>query len=127
MSKKGQRDWRKNLTPRQRKAVEKLRFELAGMLGSSLVRLVLFGSRARGDYGRDSDIDIAVIVRGLTAELKHQILTRAAEIELDFLIPLSVLVMDEAQFLFLLSRERRLALDIEREGISICEDTPGVQ
>lgn len=120
MSKKSQRDWRKNLTPRQRKAVEKLRFELAAMLGSSLVRLVLFGSRARGDYRRDSDIDIAVIVRGLTAELKHQILTRVAETELNFLIPLSVLVMDEAQFLFLLSRERRLALDIEREGINIC-------
>mgnify|MGYP005843536319 CR=1 len=32
--------------------------------GDPLLGIVLFGSMARGDYHKDSDIDVAVIVRG---------------------------------------------------------------
>ncbi len=28
------------------------------------IRLILYGSKARGDYTEDSDIDIAIIVKG---------------------------------------------------------------
>ena len=38
------------------------------------VRLVLFGSKARGNYDSESDIDVAIIVRDLSRELKDQIL-----------------------------------------------------
>ena len=83
------------------------------------VRLVLFGSRARGDYGSESDIDVAIIVRDLSRELKDQILRGVAEIELKYLTPLSTLVISEADFNFLKKRERRIALDIEKEGIPL--------
>ena len=32
--------------------------------GARLVKLVLFGSRARGDAGQDSDFDVLVVLRG---------------------------------------------------------------
>jgi hypothetical protein len=40
-------------------------------------------------------------------------------IELEYLTPLSTLILSKREFEFLKSRERRIALDIEREGIEI--------
>ncbi|MEN6321042.1 MAG: nucleotidyltransferase domain-containing protein [Syntrophaceae bacterium] len=87
--------------------------------GDRLIKMVLFGSRARGDYDDDSDIDIAIIIHGLSRELKHQILSRVADIEFEYLRSLSTFVISEEDFNFLRNRERRIALDIEREGISL--------
>jgi len=103
----------------EEKALKELRESLKEILGDHILRMMLFGSRARGDYGDDSDIDIAIIVRGLNRELKHQILGKVAEIELEYLMPLSVLVLSEDEFNRLKKRERRIALDIDREGISL--------
>jgi predicted nucleotidyltransferase len=41
----------------------RLRSALDGMYGSRIERVVLFGSRARGDARDDSDYDIAVFLR----------------------------------------------------------------
>jgi uncharacterized protein len=88
-------------------------------LAGDRVKLFLFGSRARGDYDGESDIDVAIIVHSLSRRLKDQILDEVAEIELKFLTPLSTLVISEDDFDFLKKRERRIALDIEREGIPL--------
>jgi uncharacterized protein len=96
-----------------------LKERLEIMLGDRLVLLVLYGSRARGDYERSSDVDVAVIVRDLDRKLKLQILQAVAEIELEHLVPLSTLVMSEDSYTDLLRRERRIALDIQREGVPL--------
>ena len=67
----------------------------------------------------ESDIDVAIIIRGLTRELKHQILDRVAEVELNHLMPVSALLFSEEEFNRLKKRERRIALDIEGEGIPL--------
>ncbi len=96
-----------------------LKDRLNNFLSDRLIRFVLYGSRARGDYDAESDIDIAIIVRGLTRELKNQILDIVADIELKYLTPISTLILSEEDFDLLKKRERRIAIDIEREGISL--------
>jgi uncharacterized protein len=53
------------------------------MYGERLERIVLFGSRARGDASPDSDYDVAIFLRGM-ADRWHE-LRRLAEIETDIL------------------------------------------
>lgn len=84
-----------------------------------MLRIVLFGSMARGDCSDESDIDVAIVIRALTRDLKHQILDRVAEIELKYLMPISAFVLSEDEFNRLKKRERRIALDIESEGIPL--------
>ncbi len=103
----------------ENKALRDLKDDLSSFLGDSVVSLKLFGSRARGDYDAESDIDIAIIVRGLSRKLKNQILNRVAEIELRYLVPMSTLVFSEEDFNRLKRRERRIAIDIETEGIPL--------
>jgi predicted nucleotidyltransferase len=101
----------------RKREVEDLKKRLVRMLGPRAFRMVLFGSRARGDYGEESDVDVAILVRGLTREMKRLILDKVAEIELEYLLPISALVLSEDEFEHLKKRERRIAIDIEREGI----------
>ncbi len=96
-----------------------LKVNLKGFLGDRLERIVIFGSRARGDYEDESDIDIAIIVHGLTRELKNQILDMVVEIELKYLQPISVIIFSKEEFDRLKGQERRIALDIEKEGIPL--------
>ena len=104
---------------RERGAVKALGSALRALLGDRLVMLRLYGSRARGDHEKDSDIDIAVVVRGLNGRLKVKVLNVVAGVELEYLTPLSALVLGEAEFFELKGRERRLALDIEQEGMDL--------
>ena len=99
--------------------VHAVKQRLAAMCGPRLVKLCLFGSRARGDHSLDSDIDVAAVIRGLDRREKMAVLDAVAEIELERATSMSVLVLSEASFAELLARERHLALDIESEGIPV--------
>ncbi len=99
--------------------LKELKESLEIFLGDRLQKMILFGSMARGDFTDESDIDVAIIIRGLTRELKHQILDRVAEVELNHLMPISALLLSEDEFSRLKKRERRIALDIEGEGIPL--------
>jgi predicted nucleotidyltransferase len=44
----------------------KFRMALASMYGERLERVVLYGSRARGNAGEDSDYDVAVFLKDLS-------------------------------------------------------------
>lgn len=74
--------------------------------GDPLLGIVLFGSMARGDYHKDSDIDVAVIVRGISRGLQNQILDEVAELELQRFPPLSALALSAEEFNGLKRRER---------------------
>jgi|YNPNPStandDraft_1061719.scaffolds.fasta_scaffold62937_2 predicted nucleotidyltransferase len=99
--------------------LRELKNNLEHLLGDRLVNIVLFGSRARGDFSDESDIDVAIIVRELTKKLKDKILDEVAQVELEYDMPISAFVLSEEEFNQLKRRERRIALDIEREGIPL--------
>lgn len=99
--------------------LSELKSGLLQRYGDRIERLVLYGSRARGDYDAESDIDVAIIVKDLERETKLDILDVVADLELKHLVPLSTLVLSCEAYADLLHRERRIALDIEDEGIPL--------
>jgi len=107
------------LTKNEKAVLDELEEELRTLLGSRLVKFVLFGSKARGDYDRDSDVDIAIVVKGLTTKCKHEILDTVAAIEIKYLMPLSTFVLSDEDFRHLKERERAIALNIEKDGIPL--------
>ncbi|MDA2939060.1 nucleotidyltransferase domain-containing protein [Acidobacteria bacterium AH-259-A15] len=105
------------ISPAEKQLLRELKTKLAALLGDQLESLRIFGSRARGDAESHSDLDVAILVRALSRTQKRHILDLVAELELEHLSPVSVLVMSTEQFEQLKGRERRIALDIEKEGI----------
>ncbi len=92
---------------------------LVKTLAGRTYRLILFGSKARADFERGSDIDVAVIVDGMDRVLKRAIYDTVIEVEFEHSTFTSTLPLSTEEFQHLLSRERRIALDIQREGISL--------
>jgi uncharacterized protein len=68
------------------------------LLGDNLVRIVLFGSRARGEGHDESDLDLLVLVRAFDATERRRVLDIAADVDDETELRLSPIVMDQARF-----------------------------
>jgi predicted nucleotidyltransferase len=86
---------------------------LEALYGARVKRIVLFGSRARGDHKRNSDYDIAVFLRGEKSDEDRPL----AELNYDFLTELDKDVMVLAFDLNAWRRKTALMLNIRQDGV----------
>jgi len=80
--------------------------------GPRLTDLRLFGSRARGEGHAQSDLDLLVLVDGLTREERREVLDLAFDVGLASGLILSPLAQDSRRW----RRDLPLAVAIDREG-----------
>lgn len=76
----------------------------------------LFGSSVRNERWEESDIDVLVLIENVTWADKRAVWDAATLLNIEHDTMLSPLVLSPADLQTLRSRERRLALDIDREG-----------
>ncbi|MEK6607823.1 MAG: nucleotidyltransferase domain-containing protein [Myxococcota bacterium] len=74
---------------------------LAARLGDNLVRLSLFGSRARGDHRVRSDFDLMVVLARADRDARSAVHRLATEFELDRNVDLSTKITNAAGFAML--------------------------
>ncbi|MEK7821959.1 MAG: nucleotidyltransferase domain-containing protein, partial [Planctomycetota bacterium] len=55
------------------KVIKQLATTLRERFGTHLAKIILFGSRARGDYEPDSDYDVLVLLDEVTKEIRDEI------------------------------------------------------
>jgi uncharacterized protein len=97
--------------------LKRFRAALDTLYGDRIERVVLFGSRARGDARQDSDYDVAVFLKGLADRWQ----------EVDRIVPLVTdILYEEGAFIHAMpyregSYENRTSLmrEIRREGIDL--------
>jgi len=108
------------LSTRDRQLVTALKARLVTVFGERLRGVKVFGSRARGTARPDSDLDVLVLLDEADTATRYKVFGLVQEVMLEadtFL--LSPRVLGESDFAALLALERRLALDIESEGIAV--------
>ena len=69
--------------------------------GEQIVKIVLYGSYARGDYDSESDVDVVALVHGDREELQkqlRQIWDISADLEIEFGIILSPTVIPYEEY-----------------------------
>ena len=62
-------------------------------LGDELLRVSLYGSRARGDHRPDSDFDLMVVLRRAGGDARSMVHRLAVEVELDRHVDLSTKIL----------------------------------
>ena len=92
---------------------------LQNLYGNELAELILFGSYARGDFHKESDIDFAIVLRKSTVRPAEEILKTSpigAKLELKYGMMLSSLPvsMEKKQ-----TSMQGVYQDIRKEGIVI--------
>ena len=95
----------------------RFRRALSEVYGSNIERVVLFGSRARGDARPDSDYDVAVFLNKL--ETFNDEAARLAAIEIDILYDTGVII-NAMPFRAGAYRERTgLMSEVQRDGLDL--------
>jgi predicted nucleotidyltransferase len=91
--------------------------EVRHRLGHHAKRIVMFGSRARGDAREESDFDFIVIVDGAVRTCREQVLDAGVTLmdRRDALC--AATVYDDAQWEKV--RETPLGWNVEREGVAL--------
>ena len=112
-------DLPRTLSPAEAAAVREFVAGLRELFATELRHVRLFGSRARGEGHEHSDLDIALIVAPGGWARRYMVYDLAFDVGLEHSVNLAPLILEEQQFRELKRRERRLALDIEREGITL--------
>lgn len=111
----------RSLSSLERGALRAFADALRERFGPRLTKLAVFGSRARADEDEDSDIDIVVVIDAATEAEHEAVIATAAALRRHGggYTRLSPLVLSTAEHAELVGSGRRIARDIEREGIAV--------
>jgi predicted nucleotidyltransferase len=97
--------------------LRRFREALGELYGDRLDRVVLYGSRARGDYQPDSDYDIAVFLTGITNRWRE--LDRLADLSDRFLGETGEFIHAVAHRAEAYDERTSLMREIRRDGVAL--------
>lgn len=106
------------MSPSIQPVLQALRSQLQQIYGERLVRLVLYGSQARGEAEAGSDIDVMVVLRGVVRPAREisRVGELAAALSLEHDVVISCLFLSANRY----AREKSpLLLNVRREGIAL--------
>ena len=104
-------------TPLSDPILARFRAALDGLYGDKIERVVLFGSRARGDAHPDSDYDVAIFLRDLADRWREA--RRLSAIETDILAETGAFIHAMPYAAGAYRQRTPLMHEIRREGIDL--------
>ena len=102
-----------------RPALDEYARRLRSIFGDRFVELRLFGSFARGEANEDSDVDVLVLINGLTDLEVGVAAGESAPVSVATGLHLAPLPMQTERFADLRKNRRALARAIDAEGIRL--------
>jgi len=109
------------LSDSDRLLIQDLKYCLYEVAADQIQSVIVYGSRVWGQAGPDSDLDVAVIVRGLTPQLEEALHEAAYRImwDHDFAPLISLKVFEAANFATLQEKGFSFYRKVVQEGISL--------
>jgi predicted nucleotidyltransferase len=98
--------------------LNELKQELQKLYGDRLVKLILFGSHARGEANLDSDIDLLIVLKSPVSQVQEisYMSELCVKVLLDYDELVSIIPMSEDRFN---AKTVSLLRNIQREGIEL--------
>jgi predicted nucleotidyltransferase len=111
-----------HLTDKERAALSDLVDHLSQRYGIDLQKIVLFGSKARGDFDDESDLDVLIVIRMSHSDYWRR-WTELEEavygLELKYDVVFSLLIKDETEYHLMRRWNLLINRSIEQDGIEL--------
>lgn len=107
------------LVQSEREALLAFKEALSKKFGDEFLYLKIFGSRARGENQRPSDLDVLVVMRDSNCEIDQEVIRIAVQIDIKYDVLLDCHITTPSWWQEGLDRELLFYHDVEREGILI--------
>ena len=104
---------------KQQQAINAFINKLLAAYKANIIKVYLFGSQARGEVQKNSDIDILVIAAQSDWRLKHQISHIAADIGLEYNVLIDSHIVQESRWKEIGEAGYRFYKNVMDEGISL--------
>lgn len=107
------------LNKNEKKAVIEFKSNLLSKLGKEVVSIRLFGSKARGDFRKDSDIDILVVLKDPKEDEIDYIYDLAMSLDIKYSFYLSVKIFSKKEYEYYKSIPTLFIENVLKEGINL--------
>ncbi len=114
----------KHLTVRERAALNAFVARLQNEYTGKIDRIVLFGSKARGDFDAESDLDIFVLVNSDDWRLHDQIITASSPISIRYNALISPKVIGPSLYRKMRRLRSRFLENVRKEGLVLWTKQP---
>ena len=111
--------FRKTLTTKEDTAVKKFTKQLRALFPQEIIAIKLFGSKARGDSHKESDIDLLVLVTKKTESLENAVIDLVCEILNQSGIFLETVTLPASRYEEARLEQYPFVMNVERDSISL--------
>lgn len=111
----------KHLTDKEKSSVQRFETAIKEMLFHNLILLEVFGSKARGDYKPESDMDVFVLVKDFTPEIMEKIAAVTSDISIEQGVLISAVVLSEREYNNNRDANTLFVQELKRDGIVLYE------
>jgi predicted nucleotidyltransferase len=103
------------LQPHERAALDEFKCRLEE-LAEQLVDLALFGSKSRGDFDPDSDLDVLIVLEQCDWQVRDCIHLMGARVSLDYDVLLNTHILDQEQWGDMAHHQATLWREVQQDG-----------
>lgn len=114
------------LTSREKAALSEFVARLREKYADQVVLVTLFGSKVRGDFDEESDLDVLVVVKDGDWRLRDEVALTAFEPMLEYDVVITPLVIDLEHYQWLRQYRAPLYRNIRAEGLDLWMRTPAL-
>lgn len=92
---------------------------LIGHLDGQLVAVYLFGSKARGDFTPDSDLDLLIVIEKLDECIQDDIHLLGARVSLEYDVLINTHLVTRARWEEIAAQQAPLWQAVQKDGVSL--------
>ena len=107
------------MNEKERYVIERFRESVKKNIGESVISMSVFGSKVRGDYNEQSDIDILVIVKERSMDVMDKIAEITSELNIEYNHSIAPVVFSEQEYKINTNMETPFTVSVYSEGLSL--------